>query len=112
MPAKLKGNYKGNRRKVPAPVIVIFECPGCGFRTQAAKPEKAEQEYVIHLGNVHHGLLECVFCDAGIDRGIRWLPDFATLAAHVHWFHAGQKLKDGRTIAEIEEGALPPKAFK
>lgn len=69
-------------------------------------------EYVLHLNNVHHGILECAFCDAGRDKGIRYLPSFETLASHVHHFHAGQKLKNGGTVADVEAGSLPPWAFR
>jgi len=87
---KLKGSYKNrHKRSRPAfaPVIQI-ECPGCGWKGQPDKTEPAEVEYVLHLVNVHHGPMDCFFCDpARVSRGLRLLPDFATLAAHVKTFH-------------------------
>lgn len=109
---KLKGAYKGTRKRHAPPALIIIECPACGFRTAGAKPEEAEMEYVLHINNVHSGPLECAFCPDSVGRGLRYLPDFATLAAHVHHFHAQEKLADGRTILEIDPLALPPGAFK
>ena len=87
---KLKGSYK-NRHKRPRPQfapIIQIECPGCGWKSQPNKTEPAECEYVLHLNNVHHGVLDCFFCDpARVSRGLRLLPDFATLAAHCKNFH-------------------------
>ena len=100
---KFRG-YKANRRTSEAPVLVIFECPGCGFRTQGAKPEEAEIEYVLHLNNVHHGPLECAFCDRRAGNGVRWLPCFATLARHTQFFH--------REVAPADPEAIPPRAFR
>lgn len=109
---KLKGTYKGTRRRPEPPAIIIIECPGCGWRSQPTKPEKAKTQYVAHLDSVHFGSLECAFCDPATECGQRLLPDFGTLARHVHHFHAKEKLKDGRTIADIDPVALPPRAFK
>jgi hypothetical protein len=101
------GAYKGKRHRAPAPVFIIIECPGCGWRGQAAKPEEAEIEYVLHLNNVHHGTLECAFCDIGLSRGLRFLPDFATLAAHVHHFHP-----EKFAAHETDPMMLPVRAFR
>jgi hypothetical protein len=104
---KLKGEYKNrSKRKPPLPSpVVIFECPGCGWRSQPARPETGEMEYVLHLNNVHHGLLECAFCEHNPGNGIRFLPCFATLASHVHTFHKER-------CAGTDADAIPPHAFK
>src|SRR5690349_13727263 len=102
----LPGRYKGTRKRHEAPALIIIECPGCGWRSQGAKPEYAEVEYVLHLNNVHHGTLECAFCDPSVaGRGLRFLPDFGTLAQHVKHFHP-------KRFAGCEEGAIPPGAFR
>ena len=99
---KLPGRYKGTRRRHDPPAQVIFECPGCGWKSQPNKPEVAEMEYCLHLNNVHHGILECAFCHA---TGVRFLPDFATLSAHVRYFHPER-------FAGCLDGEIPPRSFK
>lgn len=93
--------YKGNRKRKAPPDIIQMECPGCGWKGKPAKTQKAEIEYVLHLNNVHHGLLDCAFCYS--DSPCRFLPDFATLASHVQNFHPD--------IAPDDSEAIPPKAF-
>lgn len=110
---KLPGRYKGNRKRQKPPVIVQVECPACGWKGTPGKLEPAEMEYVLHLTNVHYGLLECAFCDRSVSRGLRCLPDFGSLSRHVHLFHA----ETLRQIAqergyEVAPGAIPEKAFK
>jgi hypothetical protein len=113
---KLPGRYKGKRREAPRPeppAIIIIECPGCGYRTLPNTTENAEIEYVLHLNNIHHGILECAFCDArSTSRGLRCLPSFETLAAHVHLFHAEEIVEGGRRIKDIDPVALPARAFR
>jgi hypothetical protein len=99
--AKLPGSYKGTRKHKAPPVLVIIECPACGWKSKGAKLEFAEQEYLLHMANVHHGFLECAFCDVQTSHGLRTLPDFATLAHHVKTVHG---LGDGLS--------LPPRSFK
>lgn len=113
MKGKLPGRYKGTRKRTAPPVIVQIECPGCGWKGTPGKLEPAENEYVAHLTNVHYGLLECAFCANGVSRGLRCLPDFAGLAAHVHHFHADilEKIKRERGY-EVAPGAIPEKAFR
>lgn len=69
-------------------------------------------QYVLHLTNVHYGVLECAFCNASISRGLRMLPDFATLAAHVHSFHADilRSIRESRGY-EVAPGNIPAGAF-
>ena len=106
---KLCGSYKGKRKHQPAPVIIIVECPSCGWRTQPNEIYTAEIEYVLHLENVHHGILTCAFCDpATTNRGQRILPSFETLAAHVRHFHP-ERFAD---CPEQSENAIPAKAFR
>ena len=70
---------------------------------------EAEIEYVLHLENVHHGILECAFCNPAVaNRGQRMLPTFETLAAHVRHFHP-EKFQD---CVEDSVGAIPAKAFQ
>lgn len=113
MKGKLPGRYKGTRKRTAPPVIVQIECPGCGWKGTPGKLEPAEMEYVAHLSNIHYGLLECAFCDCGISRGLRFLPDFATLARHVHLFHADVLAQIAKERGyEVAPGAIPEKAFK
>ncbi len=109
MPRKLPGRYKGNRKRAPSPNLVIIECPACGWLTQPAIITEAEIDYVLHIENIHHGILECAFCDpATVNRGQRILPTFETLAAHVRHFHP-EKFED---CPEDTDGAIPAKAFR
>ena len=109
VPKKLPGRYKGNRKRSPLPAYAIIECPGCGWRTQPAVITEAEIEYVLHIENVHHGILECAFCDPAVtNRGQRILPTFETLAAHVRYFHP-ERFQD---CIEQDMGAIPPKSFR
>lgn len=106
MAKKLPGAYKNrNKRKHRAPPVrIIIECPGCGWHSRPNEPNEAECEYILHMTNVHHGLLECAFCPDSVGRGLRFLPDFGALAAHVKYFHPD--------LAPDDIGALPPHAFK
>src|SRR5919108_5338235 len=103
-PKRLKGRYKGTRKRKEPPKIIWIECPGCNWRGHPAEVEEAEQEYAIHLERVHYGILECAFCDVSVGRGFRLLPDFQTLAAHVKYFHPKK--------APSEDESLPKRAFK
>lgn len=103
---KLPGRYKGTRKRHAPPQIIIIECPGCGWRSQPGKSEEADIEYVLHLSNVHHGTLECAFCPKNVRGGLRYLPDFQTLAAHVRHYHPE------RFKGVDDPEALPPHAFK
>lgn len=112
--AKLPGRYKGNRKRAEPPVLVQIECPGCGWKGTVNKLEPAEMEYVLHLNDCHHGLLECAFCDAEIiSRGIRCLPDFGTLARHVHTYHRDilERIRRERGY-EVERWSIPAGAFR
>jgi len=73
---KLKGSYKGTRKRRQPPAIMKIECPGCGWKSKAGTFEQCEKEYLGHLMRGHYCILHCVFCNAGF-------PDFATLAHHV-----------------------------
>lgn len=110
---KLPGRYKGTRKRQPPPVIVQIECPGCGWKGNPNKLWPAEAEYVLHLNDVHYSVLECAFCSESVSRGIRCLPDFATLAAHCSIYHRDilDRLRETRGYA-VEEGSIPAGAFK
>jgi hypothetical protein len=73
---KLKGSYKGKRKRKTPPAIMKLQCPGCNWKSRAGKFEQCEKEYLGHLMRVHYCILHCVFCNAGF-------PDFASLALHV-----------------------------
>lgn len=106
---KLPGAYKGTRKHSPPKAVVIIECPACGWRTQPNELQTAEIEYVLHIENIHHGILSCAFCDpTATNRGQRILPTFETLAAHVRHFHP-ERFHD---CAEDTMGAIPRKAFR
>lgn len=110
---KLKGAYKGTRKRKAPPQIILIECPGCGWKGKPNEITEAEAEYVIHLDNYHIGPLECAFCGDTITRGIRLLPDFATLAVHVKHFHPDIVRQHENQLGEpLPQGALVPHSFK
>jgi hypothetical protein len=70
-------------------------------------------EYVLHLTNIHYGLLECAYCDAEISRGLRCLPDFRTLADHVRYFHKDVLAEIAKRRGyEVAPGSIPAGAFR
>jgi hypothetical protein len=66
--------------------------------------------FLYHLEQVHYGILECAFCETSVSRGIKCLPDFASLAAHVKAMHGEKQLDWIEGEAIVYEG-LPPFAF-
>lgn len=110
---KLRGRYKGTRRRKAPKAIVRIECPGCGWKGGTAEIAEAEAEYILHLEFFHYGPLECAFCDNEVGRGFRLLPSFETLAAHVQHFHADIIARHEKTFGEkLPQGSLVPHSFK
>jgi len=111
---KLPGKYKGERKKKTPPILVQIECPGCGWKGDVLQNLwSAEAQYLDHLLRTHYSILECAFCSEDVSRGLRCLPNFASLAAHVRSRHGDivQKIEQERGYP-IELGAIPPHAFK
>lgn len=110
---KLSGSYKGKRKRVSPPAFVQIECPGCGWKGSPNVINEAEAEYVLHLENIHHGILDCAFCDPStVSCGLRFLPSFETLAAHVKHFHPEIIARESAKGMPVEDGAIPAKAFR
>lgn len=109
---RLPGRYKGTRRRQAPRVYIQIECPGCGWQGEVNEIPLAEMEYLVHLKNVHYGIMECAFCTNEISRGLRCLPDFATLAAHVKSFHGSLTMENGHLVSTLTEGFLPPHAIR